>query len=85
LKYRIKLLGLGGIGRRIVEIEGETPLTAAQLLARVRQLDQNGRLQTVFEHCMFVVDGRDIRHAGGWYVPLPESADISIVPPITGG
>lgn len=74
-------------GAEVVEVEGATlKEVIAQLDAKcpgIRDLllDDRG----VKHHVAFFIDGVDARSSGGLMAPVPEGAEVVIVPAISGG
>jgi len=74
-------------GAEVVEVEGAT---LKEVIARldvkcpgIRELlTENGSIR---HHVAFFIDGVDARSSGGLFAPVPEGAEIVIVPALSGG
>jgi sulfur-carrier protein len=82
----------GGLSRvEIGPVGGQSPATLGDALEalwalypgiRDRMATEQGQIR---EHINLFVGNENVRYSGGLATPLPDDADISIVPAISGG
>lgn len=66
----------GTVGEALALLWRECPAV------RDRVLDDRGELRT---HVNVFVDGESVRYSGGLHAPVPDGAEIVILPAVSGG